>query len=232
MEFSLSQKMEAELAFWESRQQQQGVLSNDHFEYFYTVHFGLDQVFYRDKTILDIGCGPRGALEWAAQARMRIGLDPLAAAYARLGTGRHAMRYVNSGAEHIPFPTSAFDVVCSFNSLDHVENLDQVAAEISRVVSPGGLFLLLTDIHRHPTVLEPVAYSWDIVAKFLPALEVVEQSHFEYSVKSAEGFGDIYQSLRQGVVFDHADTTERYGILSAKFRKRDKPGMKTPLNAA
>jgi len=81
--------------------------------------------------------------------------------------------------------------------------------------------LLLTDIHRHPTVLEPIAYSWDIVAKFLPGLELVEQRQVEHTVLSAEGFGDIYQSLRRGIPYDHADPKERNGILSAKFRKRD-----------
>jgi ubiquinone/menaquinone biosynthesis C-methylase UbiE len=221
MEPIVSPKAQAELAFWESRIRQQGTLSNDHFEYFYTTHFGFDKAYYRDKTILDIGCGPRGSLEWAPQSRMRIGLDPLAAAYRRLGTVRHGMHYVAGAAEHLPFPDACFDVVCSFNSLDHVDDLEKVIAEILRVVGTNGLFLLLTDIHRHPTILEPVALSWNVVEKFLPVLEVVDQSHFEYSVRSAEGFGDIYQSLRQGVPYNHADATDRYGILSVRFRKRD-----------
>jgi ubiquinone/menaquinone biosynthesis C-methylase UbiE len=169
---------------------------------------------------MDIGCGPRGSLEWATQARTRIGLDPLAVAYRRLGTERHAMQYVASGAEHIPFPDAIFDVICAFNSLDHVDDLEAVIGEIARVLGTNGTFLLLTDIHRYPTVLEPVAYSWNVVEKFLPALEVVEERHVEYTVRSAEGFGDIYQSLRQGVLYNHADTTERYGILAAHFQKR------------
>lgn len=214
----LSRKEKAELAFWESRVQQHGVLSNDHFEYFYTTHFGIDKGFYQDKKILDVGCGPRGSLEWATQARVRVGLDPLAVAYRRLGTDRHSMQYVTGGAEHIPFPNAFFDMVCSLNSLDHVDNLDQVIDEIVRVVAPEGFFLLLTDIHRQSTLLEPSAYSWNIVEKFLPALEIVEQSHFEYSVLSAEGFGDIYQSVRKGNPYNHADTKERYGILSTRFR--------------
>ena len=213
MELNLSKKEKAELAFWKSRIQQQGVLDNDHFEYFYTTHFGLDKAFYQDKKILDIGCGPRGSLEWATEAHIRIGLDPLAEAYRHLGIERHSMQYVNGGAEHIPFPDAFFDVVCSLNSLDHVDDLDPAIDEIMRVVSSGGLFLLLTDIHRQPTILEPAAYSWNIVEKFLPAFELVEHRHFEYTVLSVEGFGDIYQSVRQGVPYDHADLTERYGIL-------------------
>jgi ubiquinone/menaquinone biosynthesis C-methylase UbiE len=148
-------------------------------------------------------------------------LDPLANAYRRLGTERHSMQYVTGGAEHIPFPNAYFDIVCSLNSLDHVDDLDLMIAEIVRVVAPEGIFLLLTDIHSQPTVLEPTAYSWNIDEKFLSKLGIIEQRHFEYSVWSEEGFRDIYQSLRQGISYDHADPTERYGILSARFLKRE-----------
>jgi ubiquinone/menaquinone biosynthesis C-methylase UbiE len=214
-----SHKAESEFAFWQSRLKQQGALSNDHYEYFYTTHFGLEKVFYRGKKILDIGCGPRGSLEWAKEASVRIGIDPLASAYRRLGTSRHAMQYVASGAEGLPFADGYFDVVCSLNSLDHVDNLDKTIDEICRVLAPRGYFLLLTEIHRRPTLLEPIAYSWDIVARFQPELAVVEQRQVEYTVFSAEGFGDIYQSLQQGTPYDHNDARERNGILSAKFRK-------------
>jgi hypothetical protein len=43
------QKAEAELAFWGNRLQEQGRLSNDHYEYFYTTYFGLDTEFFVGK---------------------------------------------------------------------------------------------------------------------------------------------------------------------------------------
>lgn len=220
MTHSRSQKAESELAFWQSRLKQQGTLTNDHYEYFYTAHFGLERTFYRGKKILDIGCGPRGSLEWAVEADARMGIDPLAAAYRQLlGTSRHTMQYIACSAEGLPFPDDSFDVVCSLNSLDHVDDLDRTIGEICRVLAPGGYFLLVTEIHRQPTVLEPMAYSWDIVAAFQPELAVVEQKQVEYTVFSPEGFGDIYQSLRQGKPYEHNNTRERNGILSARFRK-------------
>jgi ubiquinone/menaquinone biosynthesis C-methylase UbiE len=215
-----SPKAASELAFWQSRLEQQGALTNDHYEPFYTAHFGLERTFYRGKKVLDIGCGPRGSLEWAAEAGLRVGLDPLAAAYRQLGTGRHAMHYLAGRAEGLPFPDNAFDVVCSLNSLDHVDDLDKTIAEICRVLAWQGSFLLVTEIHRHPTLLEPMAYSWDIVTRFRPALALVAQRQVEYTVFSPEGFGDIYQSLRQGTPYDHDDARERSGILSARFCKR------------
>lgn len=226
-----SQKAKAELAFWQSRLEQQGRLANDHYEYFYTTHFGLEKAFYRGKRILDIGCGPRGSLEWATEAGLRIGIDPLAEAYHQLGTNRHCMRYVASGAENLPFPANSFDVGCAFNSLDHVDDLVNTISEIKRVVTPRGFFLLLTDIHRHPTVLEPAVFSWDVVNRFLPEFEVVEQRWAEYTVFSPEGFGDMYQSLRRGTSYDIEDARVRTAILSARFRKQEKGIFDLKLNS-
>jgi ubiquinone/menaquinone biosynthesis C-methylase UbiE len=223
----VSQKAEAEIAYWKSRLQLQDVLTNDHFKYFYTTHFDLDKKFYRGKKIADIGCGPRGSLEWATEADICIGIDPLAEEYRQLGTGSHSMQYIACGAEILPFANDTFDVVSSFNSLDHVDDLDKVIAEIVRVIAKQGYFLLVTDIHSHPTVLEPYAYTWDIVERFQPELEVMEQRQVEQTVFSPEGFGDIYQSLRRGVPYNHEDRRERNGILSAKLRKRGAPPIST-----
>ena len=129
------------------------------------------------------------------------------------------MQYVAGGAEDLPFPDGFFDVVCSLNSLDHVDNLDKTIIEICRVLAPRGVFLLLTEIHRHAPVLEPIATSWDIVARFQPELAVVEQRQVEYTVFSPEGWGDIYESLRQGTPSTTTIARERNGILSVMFRK-------------
>ena len=88
---------------------------------------------------MDIGCGPRGSLEWAEMATVRVGLDPLAESYRELGTEEHRMQYVASGSENVPFPDGTFDIVTSFNSLDHVHNLNKTIREIKRVLKPGGL---------------------------------------------------------------------------------------------
>ncbi len=205
-------KEQSELGYWQSRKRAEGTLSNDHFAYFYTQHFGLDPSHYTNKRVLDIGCGPRGSLEWATMAAERVGLDPLADTYRHLGTDAHDMRYVAASAESIPFPDNYFDVVCSFNSLDHVDNLELAVAEIVRVTAVDGLFLLLTDIHERPTVLEPQSFSWDVVDRFQPTLRLVDTQHYE---KRA----GMYESIRNGVDFDHSNESRRYGVLSAKFVK-------------
>lgn len=202
-----------ELSYWRGCLEREGVLQNSWYHGFYTVHFGLSDDFYAGKRILDIGCGPRGSLEWADMTALRVGLDAIADDYRALGADRQKMIYLQAVAEAIPFPADHFDVVCSFNSLDHVDDLDAAIREIMRVLAPGGLFLLLTDLHDEPTVCEPSTFSWDIVARCAPPLEVLDERHYE------KGERGMYTSITDAVPFDHNDARQRYGVLSVKFRK-------------
>jgi hypothetical protein len=63
-----------EFDYWKRQKGIEGPLSNKHYKYFYTAHFGLDESYYGGKTILDIGCSPRGNFEWAHMASRRIEL--------------------------------------------------------------------------------------------------------------------------------------------------------------
>jgi ubiquinone/menaquinone biosynthesis C-methylase UbiE len=201
-----------ELAYWFVRKLSEKRLSNEHYRYFYTTHYGIDPEFYAGKRLLDIGCGPRGSLEWAHMAGERIGLDPLAKQYLRLGARDHKMTYVAANAEAMPFPDRHFDCTFSFNSLDHVADLDMTVAEIKRVTKPGGSFLLITDVNHEPTVCEPQRLSWDVVKLFEPEFKLDIESHFE------RGQG-MYDSIRRGSRYDHDDDSVRYGLLSAKFSR-------------
>lgn len=163
-------KERAELAFWSGTASQEGGrLGNDHYRFFYTDFFGLSADDYDGKSIIDIGCGPRGSLEWADGAKERVGLDSLAEKYRALGTERHAMRYVAATAEAIPFSAKHFDFVTCFNALDHVENLLAALAEIQRVLKPDGTFLLIVEVNHQPTVTEPVTVSEGALKELLEA---------------------------------------------------------------
>lgn len=206
-------KRYGELQYWRKRRNEDTLVSGHHYVHFYTAHFGLSEADYAGRAVLDIGCGPRGSLEWASMAGRRVGLDPLAEAYMELGARDHAMEYVAAPAEAIPFEDGHFDIITSFNSLDHVDDLGRSIGEIKRVLKPGGLFLLITDVGHAPTICEPQRFSWDIVEAFGPELEVEALKRFE---TCAPG---VYKTILADRPFDRTNPAERRGVLSAKFRK-------------
>ncbi len=206
-------KAYSELRYWKQQREKEGSLSNDHYKFFYTSHFGLGDEFYSGKRILDIGCGPRGSLEWATMAKLRVGLDPLTESYLKLGADHHKMEYCNSPSENIPFDDEYFDVVCAFNSLDHVSNVDDSVSEIKRVTKPAGLFLFLVEINHEPTSCEPHKFSTDILEKFNSEFNCLVLKVFK-PMRSG-----LYNSIKSGKTFDNPRKVTENAWLSAKFRK-------------
>jgi len=163
----------SEMSYWEKRKNIEGILSNFHYEYFYTDHFHIEKSSYDGKVLMDIGCGPRGSLEWASNAKRRIGLDPLASKYLNeLGANKHNMEYISSGSENIPLKDCYCDYIFSFNSIDHVENFNDTVKEIKRCIAHNGIFLLLVEVNHPPTSCEPHTLSpKDILDSFALSLK-------------------------------------------------------------
>jgi len=204
-------KRTAELAYWRRRRLEEEVLENYWYRDGFTTAFGIDESFYVGKRLLDIGCGPRGSLEWATMASERVGIDPLAKQYERLNGGLHGMTYVAARSEEIPFPAGHFDVVSSFNSLDHVDDLDATIREITRVTVPGGTFLLLTNVNHSPTRTEPLSFSWDVLERFA-GFEVAEERRLE------SGAGVLSDALRNVPYEEHRPLHP--GSLVARLLRR------------
>lgn len=209
---ALRLKSAAEWLFWCWTRWREGGLHHDHYAHFFTTYFGLTEDFYRGRHLLDVGCGPRGSLEWAHGAGRRVGLDPLARAYRPLGTRRHRMAYVAAPAERMPFADGSFDVVSAFNALDHVDNLPKAAAEMQRVLRAGGTLLLIADVHPAPTLSEPAAFGWDVLKRHFSDCHLVRERHYEGE--------QLYRSIRAGLPYNHADPRPRYGVLTARLQKR------------
>ena len=208
-------KQKCELGYWRDRARKETTLGHGHYAHFYTTHFGFEEEYYRGKRVLDIGCGPRGSLEWAAMAEERVGLDPLADSYRELGTDAHAMDYCCAPAEKIPYPDGHFDIVCSFNSLDHVDDLDATLAEIRRVTKPGGWFLLITEINHEPRPCEPISIKADFVDSLRDDFEPSDVRLYE------EGDRRGYDAILVDCRFDESkQPADRPAWITVKLRRR------------
>jgi len=189
-------------------------MSNDHYLHFYTSHFGMEASYYANKVILDIGCGPRGSLEWADMASRRIGLDPLAKEYLKLGAKHHQMQYMDAPSEHIPLQDGECDAVFSFNSLDHVEDIELTIKEIKRITRPGGIFLLLVEVNHPPTDTEPHELKPQTIVKSLSP---------EFECEILQVYKPVFYGMYQSILADNKipnpENTREIGYLSAKFTR-------------
>jgi ubiquinone/menaquinone biosynthesis C-methylase UbiE len=204
-------KERAELEWWRERLSDEVAAGSGHYEHLFTRTFGLEPGFYAGKRVLDVGCGPRGSLEWAIAASMRVGADPLADAYVReLGAAAHGMSYVQAPAEALPFEDGTFDVVACLNALDHVDSPDGALSEMARVLAVGGLLLLIVEVGHEPTPTEPHALGWDL-ADQLPAGLVAQL------VRPLRGSAaSVYESVFAGEEADPQHDASGILVLSAR----------------
>jgi SAM-dependent methyltransferase len=96
-----------------------------------------------DDEVLDVGCGTGNvALQAAAAGAAVTGLDivPAMLARARLEADRRGVTvdWVDGDAEALPFPAAAFDVAASSFGCMLAPRHHVAAAEIARVLRPGG----------------------------------------------------------------------------------------------
>lgn len=206
-------KTRAEIRYWRRCQSVEATLANSHYEYFYTALFGLEREDYAGKAVLDVGCGPRGSLEWATGAKDRVGLDPLADSYRALGTDSHAMRYVCAPAEAMPLEDGSFDIVTSFNSLDHVEDPVRAARELVRVLAPGGTLLLIVEVEHEATLTEPHRLHSDTTTRLFPDMELAWEAR--YRMDDTRG---MYEQIRRDDRVD-GDMLDEAHILVARLHK-------------
>lgn len=204
-----------EMDYWSKKfKEEGGKLKNDHYRWLFVEYWGLDDSFYAGKKILDIGCGPRGSLEWANMASERVGLDPIVDKYRNLGIESHAMTYCHSPVEKMPYEDGHFDVVTSINSLDHVDDADAAIAEIKRVTKPGGHFLLMVEVLHDPTVCEPHEFDWSLSKRFEPEFKCLREMHYEHGSNSM-------QEMLTGPEYDHSNAEQRPGTLAALFQRHE-----------
>jgi len=104
--------------------------------------------FVEGKRVLDVasGVGYGSNLLKAAGAEQIVGIDYSEQAV-RYGAARHAGTqpdYVLADAESLPLADAQFDVVVSFETIEHVPDPQRFLREVKRVLRSDGLFIVST----------------------------------------------------------------------------------------
>jgi ubiquinone/menaquinone biosynthesis C-methylase UbiE len=63
---------------------------------------------------------------------------------------RHSFHGLQGSALDMPFKENTFDLAYSVSILEHIPDFPRALQEVSRVLKPGGVFVLTFDISRTP----------------------------------------------------------------------------------
>ncbi len=95
--------------------------------------------------ILEVGCGLGHLLGWFIRDYQAFGIDinPWALSQARQNVPQASFALL-SAEDLSSFPDATFQIVVSKHNVEHLPNPEQSIREISRVLSPNGLFVMAT----------------------------------------------------------------------------------------
>ena len=116
--------------------------------------------FVPGKRTADIACGTgygaRLLADAGAASVIGVDLDPEAVGYASECYSRPGVSFLEGSAEDLSILESAqFDVVVSFETIEHLHGVKRYLEEIRRVLKPNGVFLVSTPDRRLASVLFP-----------------------------------------------------------------------------
>lgn len=120
------------------------------------------------KAVLDLGCAGGFMAEALTEKGAQVtGIDPAAqaieAARARAAQVGQDITYDVGVGEDLPYNDAQFDAVVCVDVLEHVSDLDQVLAQVTRVLKPGGMFLYDTINRNRVARLAAITMAEDVL---------------------------------------------------------------------
>lgn len=118
----------------------------------------LDKILTKNQKVLDIGCGQGLTLKRMAVtykvSGVGIDVSKESIKYANDNFGGSKLKYVVADATFLPFKNNSFDVVVSFDALEHIKDQEMVIKEALRVLNPGGKLLIYTMSKNYDLTLD------------------------------------------------------------------------------
>jgi SAM-dependent methyltransferase len=105
----------------------------------------IAQQHVRGARVLDVASGEGyGSHLLSSHALSVVGVDLSANAVAHAASRYKAanLRYVAASCVDVPEPDSSFDVIVSFETIEHILEHEAFLREVDRLLAPGGLFII------------------------------------------------------------------------------------------
>lgn len=149
--------------------------------------------FCTHKIVLDAACGTgygTQILSWAADSAFGVDIEPAAIEYAEEMYGTDNTTFVVGDVTKMQFPDGFFDVVVSFETIEHLSNPGAFVDEVWRVLRPNGVFIVSAP-ENSGSVFHRAEYSADGLEALLGAFP--EREYY------GQAFG-LEHTIQKGVV--------------------------------
>ena len=198
------------------------------------ISFGIEQKWRRKlinivkathpKHILDVATGT-GDLAIAladSKAEKIIGLD-ISAGMLQVGKEKihqknldQRIEMIQADSENLPYPDHSFDAITVAFGVRNFENLEKGLSEIYRVLSPGGIFVVLeTSVPTKFPFKQGYKFYSNFILPTIGKLFSKDKSAYQYLSESASVFpyGEKFNNILKKVGFtDVVDRPQTFGV--------------------
>jgi ubiquinone/menaquinone biosynthesis C-methylase UbiE len=191
---------ENELEYWKSKVEEAGEPERCEF---YLSKFKRYLNNTEEKTVVDVGAGPRGILK-LLNFKIGIAIDPLMQKYKEAGYSLDNQKFIplNTKAENIPLIDNYADYVTSANALDHVHDANKVFKEMVRILKIKGKLILITDlreesqIDKYHKICLNKEYFEDLKKRYMNQIKILEeQIEDSVSVEGLKSWIGVFEKL-------------------------------------
>ena len=102
--------------------------------------------YVQGRRVLDVACGVGYGSRYLADIAasvVGVDLDPAATSYAKAHyADLENVNFIQGDALKLPFDTHSFEVICSFETIEHVPDAPQFLKEVCRLLTPDGIFIV------------------------------------------------------------------------------------------
>jgi len=109
--------------------------------------YAIAKEFVKGKTVLDIACGEGYGTSLLADEALSVkgvDIDSSVIEKAKRKYTKPNLNFLLGSTEQIPFVDQSFEVVTSFETIEHTSEHEKMMSEIKRVLKPNGLLIIST----------------------------------------------------------------------------------------
>jgi SAM-dependent methyltransferase len=125
------------------------------------------------KRVLDVASGEgygSHLISRTAQSVTGVDVSSEAVAHANEKYPASNLRYLCASCTDIPLPDASFDLIVSFETIEHITEHEQFLREVNRLLAPGGVFLISSP--NRPEYSEKTGYNNEFHVKELDRTEL------------------------------------------------------------
>lgn len=147
--------------------------------------------FCEDKIVLDVACGvgygSYHLTKNSAKSVIGVDISKDAITYAKAHYADQKIEFMEGDAADLPFPDNFFDVIVSFETIEHIREYKKYLSECKRVLKEGGVFICSSPNKRNENTLNP----HHIREFYLDEFYEMMNDNF----RDVELFGQLYSSI-------------------------------------